>query len=117
MIWARMLAYITGTVDHELLLRNVLPFGNRPRACILFSQEGVPLGAPKIPVPGRRTSLNINALHFFSPCQFDRIRNQIRITAYKWIIEVFGSRVRCSWSFIYVFLLSRGLRGAWGFAP
>ena len=22
MIWARMLAYITGTVDHELLLRN-----------------------------------------------------------------------------------------------
>ena len=40
MIWGRMLAYITGTVDQELLLRNEylaaenrIPCGQKSRAC------------------------------------------------------------------------------------
>jgi hypothetical protein len=32
MIWARMLAYITGTVDQELLLRNEYLAADRPPA-------------------------------------------------------------------------------------
>ena len=43
MLWTRMLAYITGTVDQELLLRNEYPFdvktekGQHPTA---LAQDG-----------------------------------------------------------------------------
>ena len=46
MIWARMLAYITGTVDQELLLRNEyrrtsLDFPTRPKATAALGELGI----------------------------------------------------------------------------
>jgi hypothetical protein len=44
MDWARILAYITGTVDQELLLRNEYLAAEPPLPC--STTTGIPAGSP-----------------------------------------------------------------------
>src|SRR5664280_367407 len=96
MIWARMLAYITGTVDQELLLRNeYLAAENR----ILRAQ-----------IQGRLLLSDAEkaTLADIAPELEQRLRRHLKPTNKSWRVDETYVRVKGRWCYLYRAIDSRG---------